>query len=421
MSTPKLRFREFNANWSLSSLGKMTTYFKGYAFKSESYKDSGIRVIRVSDLGRESIKTDNDSIYIEANNASAYENWIIKKDDIIITTVGSKPHLVDSAVGRPIYVKNNNEGLLNQNLLVLRPIDETVDSYFIYAQLLDKKYLTHIELIQRGNANQSNITVKDLQDFETYITSKKEQTKIASFLSNVDEKISQLTQKHALLSQYKQGMMQKLFSQQIRFKADDGSEFGEWEFIKLNQLGKSYNGLTSKTKDDFGNGDAYVTYKQIFDNRKINLQKIDKVNIQPHETQNRVIKGDLFFTTSSEIPEEVAYCSAILDDFDYPLYLNSFCFGFRPNNQNQLNSNYASFFFRSNQFRNTILHLAQGSTRFNISKTAFMDMKIALPRVEEQTKIANFLSAIDQKIEVVAQQIEQAKTWKKGLLQQMFV
>src|SRR5690606_34197264 len=169
----------------------------------------------------------------EANNASAYENWIIKKDDIIITTVGSKPHLVDSAVGRPIYVKNNNEGLLNQNLLVLRPIDETVDSYFIYAQLLDKKYLTHIELIQRGNANQSNITVKDLQDYETYITSKKEQTKIASFLSAVDEKISQLTQKHQLLSQYKQGMMQKLFSQQIRFKADDGSEFGEWEETSL--------------------------------------------------------------------------------------------------------------------------------------------------------------------------------------------
>ncbi len=79
MVAPKLRFKEFDANWSLSSLGKMTTYFKGYAFKSESYKDSGIRVIRVSDLGRESIKTDNDSIYIEANNASAYENWIIKK------------------------------------------------------------------------------------------------------------------------------------------------------------------------------------------------------------------------------------------------------------------------------------------------------------------------------------------------------
>ena len=421
MVAPKLRFKEFDGDWSASNLEQTTQYFKGFAFKSESYKEDGIRIIRVSDLDKDSIKYQNEAIFLDKIEAQNYLNWEVKKKDIIVTTVGSKPHLIDSAVGRPIFVKNDSEGLLNQNLLVLRPKNENIDAYFIFSQLLDKKYLTHIETIQRGNANQSNITVKDLQEFEVFQTSKEEQTKIASFLSAVDEKISQLTKKNQLLSQYKQGMMQKLFSQQLRFKADDGSEFGEWEFIKLNQLGKSYNGLTGKTKDDFGNGDAYVTYKQIFDNRKINLQKIDKVNIQPHETQNRVIKGDLFFTTSSEIPEEVAYCSAILDDFDYPLYLNSFCFGFRPNNQNQLNSNYASFFFRSNQFRNTILHLAQGSTRFNISKTAFMDMKIALPRVEEQTKVANFLSVIDQKIEVVAQQIEQAKQWKKGLLQQMFV
>src|SRR5690606_27215772 len=196
----------------------------------------------------------------EANNASAYENWIIKKDDIIITTVGSKPHLVDSAVGRPIYVKNNNEGLLNQNLLVLRPIDETVDSYFIYAQLLAKKYLTHIELIQRGNANQSNITVKDLQDFETYITSKKEQTKIAYFLSAVDEKISQLTQKHELRRQYKQGMMQKLFSQQLRFKADDGSEFGEWVEAKFGDIAsKVGSGSTPR-----GGAEAYTMDGIIF-------------------------------------------------------------------------------------------------------------------------------------------------------------
>ena len=287
--------------------------------------------------------------------------------------------------------------------------------------MLDKKYLTHIELIQRGNANQSNITVKDLQDFETYITSKKEQTKIASFLSAVDEKISQLTQKHQLLSQYKQGMMQKIFSQQIHFKADDGSEFGAWESKKLNEIGQSFNGLVGKSKEDFGEGEAYITYKQIFDHRKINLNNVNFVNIQPNDTQNMVKKGDLFFTTSSETAHEVAYCSAILDDFEFPLYLNSFCFGYRPNSANILNSIYASFYFRSEIFRNKIKHLAQGSTRFNISKTAFMNVVIHLPMLEEQTKIANFLSSIDQKIEVTSQQIEQAKQWKKGLLQQMFV
>ncbi|WP_104513513.1 restriction endonuclease subunit S [Acinetobacter indicus] len=394
MVAPKLRFKEFDANWSLSSLGKMTTYFKGYAFKSESYKDSGIRVIRVSDLGRESIKTDNDSIYIEANNASAYENWIIKKDDIIITTVGSKPHLVDSAVGRPIYVKNNNEGLLNQNLLVLRPIDETVDSYFIYAQLLDKKYLTHIELIQRGNANQSNITVKDLQDFETYITSKKEQTKIASFLSAVDEKISQLTQKHALLSQYKQGMMQKLFSQQIRFKADDGSEFGEWKSVFLGDISKpqQWKTISSSELTEIGypvfGANGYIGF----------YPKYNHIN----ETIAVTCRG----ATCGEVTLVKAKS-----------YITGNAMSIDEINENEHSTLYIYYALCFRGFKDVI----SGSAQPQIVGNAIRKVTFQIPCLEEQTKIANFLSAIDQKIEVVTQQIEQAKQWKKGLLQQMFV
>ncbi len=385
MSVPKLRFKEFDGDWLKLKYKDVLTIKYGKDHKS--LNDGDIPVYGTGGLMRHVNK------------------YLYDGESILIGRKGT--------IDKPKYI---NEKFWTVDTLFYTEIEESIVPLFLYQHALEVNWLGLNEATGVPSLNTTSIYNIDIS-----IPSKEEQTKIASFLSAVDEKISQLTQKLELLSQYKQGMMQKLFSQQIRFKADDGSDFGAWEFIKLNQLGKSYNGLTGKTKDDFGNGDAYVTYKQIFDNRKINLQKIDKVNIQPHETQNRVIKGDLFFTTSSEIPEEVAYCSAILDDFDYPLYLNSFCFGFRPNNQNQLNSNYASFFFRSNQFRNTILHLAQGSTRFNISKTAFMDMKIALPRVEEQTKIANFLSAIDQKIEVVAQQIEQAKQWKKGLLQNMFV
>ena len=199
------------------------------------------------------------------------------------------------------------------------------------------------------------------------------------------------------------------------------SQFGAWESKKLNEIGQSFNGLVGKSKEDFGEGEAYITYKQIFDHRKINLNNINFVNISPNDTQNMVKKGDIFFTTSSETANEVAYCSVILDDFEFPLYLNSFCFGYRPNSAKIFNSAYASFYFRSNIFRNKIKHLAQGSTRFNISKIAFMNVLIHLPMLEEQTKIANFLSTIDQKIDVVSEQLKQAKIWKKGLLQQMFV
>ncbi|WP_180186935.1 restriction endonuclease subunit S [Acinetobacter sp. YH01012] len=400
MSVPKLRFKEFDANWSLSSLGKMTTYFKGYAFKSESYKDSGIRVIRVSDLGRESIKTDNDSIYIDANNASAYENWIIKKDDIIITTVGSKPHLVDSAVGRPIYVKNNNEGLLNQNLLVLRPMDKTVDSYFIYAQLLDKKYLTHIELIQRGNANQSNITVKDLQDFETYITSKKEQTKIASFLSAVDEKISQLTQKHELLSQYKQGMMQKLFSQEIRFKADDGSEFGEWENISVKEIFDVTRGQVLAVSNTVSVADTDYKYPVFSSQTKqkglMGFYKKYLFEDALTWTTDGANAGDVNFRKGKFYCTNV--CGVLLSKKGYA----NLCIA---EILNKVTHKYVSYVGNPKLMNNVM-----------------SEIPITIPsNLEEQTKIANFLSSIDQKIEVVAQQIEQAKQWKKGLLQQMFV
>ena len=412
MATPKLRFKEFDGDWFQSKIGEIFQVTSGSTpLRSDNrfFENADIAWVKTTDLNNGLIEKTEEKISQIALKETSVK--ILPKGTVFVAMYGGF-----NQIGRTGLLVH--EAACNQALSAIYP-NEKIDSYFLLTFLNHK--VDDWKNFAASSRKDPNITKSDVLAFPLKYPVKEEQTKIASFLCAVDEKISQLNQKHQLLSQYKQGMMQKLFSQQIRFKADDGSEFGEWKFIKLNQLGKSYNGLTGKTKDDFGNGDAYVTYKQIFDNRKINLQKIDKVNIQPHETQNRVIKGDLFFTTSSEIPEEVAYCSAILDDFDYPLYLNSFCFGFRPNNQNQLNSNYASFFFRSNQFRNTILHLAQGSTRFNISKTAFMDMKIALPRVEEQTKIANFLSAIDQKIEVVAQQIEQAKQWKKGLLQQMFV
>ncbi|MGB9190198.1 restriction endonuclease subunit S [Acinetobacter sp.] len=211
----KIRFKADDGSefekWEETTLGKVTKYFKGYAFKSESYKENGIRIIRVSDLGKDSIKYDNDAIYLEESESPNYENWVIKKGDIVITTVGSKPHLIDSAVGRPIYIKNDNEGLLNQNLLVLRPIDQSVAAYFIFSQLLGKKYLTHIETIQRGNANQSNITVKDLQEFKVFNTLKEEQTKIANFLSAIDQKIEVVAQQIEQAKQWKKGLLQQMF------------------------------------------------------------------------------------------------------------------------------------------------------------------------------------------------------------------
>lgn len=416
MATPKLRFKEFDGEWHQSSLGQLTNYFKGYAFKSESYKERGVRIIRVSDLGRDSIKYDNDAIFLDEAESSDYENWMLKKHDIIITTVGSKPHLIDSAVGRPIYIKNNYEGLLNQNLLVLRPINNEIEPYFIFSQLLDNKYLTHIETIQRGNANQSNITVKDLQEFKVFSTAKTEQTKIASFLSTVDEKISQLNQKHKLLSQYKQGMMQKLFSQQFRFKADNGGEFGGWVEIKITDVADyvDYRGKTPRKVED---GILLVTAKNIrfgYIDYSISQEYICSDDFDEVMRRGRAEIGDVLITTEAPLGnvasvdrENIALAQRVIK------YRGK---------KGILNNEFLKQKFLSEEFQSLISSKATGGTVQGIKGSTLHNLEINIPEdIEEQTKIANFLATIDQKIEVVAKQIEQAKQWKKGLLQQMFV
>ena len=397
MVAPKLRFKEFDGDWSASNLEQTTQYFKGFAFKSESYKEDGIRIIRVSDLDKDSIKYQNEAIFLDKIEAQNYLNWEVKKKDIIVTTVGSKPHLIDSAVGRPIFVKNDSEGLLNQNLLVLRPKNENIDAYFIFSQLLDKKYLTHIETIQRGNANQSNITVKDLQEFEVFQTSKEEQTKIASFLSAVDEKISQLTKKNQLLSQYKQGMMQKLFSQQLRFKADDGREFGEWE--------NSYIG--NECKITTGNKDTQNKVDDGLYPFFVRSQTVEKINSYSMDCEAILTSGD-----GVGVGKNYHYINGKFDFHQRVYCLYEF--------SERLIGRYLYIYF-SNYFYDRVKRLSAKNSVDSVRMDMISKMEIKLPCLEEQTKIANFLSAIDQKIEVVAKQIEQAKTWKKGLLQQMFV
>lgn len=259
----------------------------------------------------------------------------------------------------------------------------------------------------------------DVHIQKAYFPALPEQQKIASFLTAVDEKLTALKKKKALLEQYKKGVMQKLFSQQIRFKDDEGKEFPKWEKKKLSSIGETYSGLSGKSKENFGTGKPYIQYKQIFDNSKIDVSRFELVEILDNENQNKVQFGDVFFTVSSETPNEIGMSSVLLDEIE-ELYLNSFCFGFRVHSLKVLSPYFSQYLFRSEFIRNEIVKLAQGSTRYNMSKVQLLKIEIQLPCLQEQTKIANFLSAIDKKINHCQQQIEQTTQWKKGLLQKMF-
>lgn len=215
--------------------------------------------------------------------------------------------------------------------------------------------------------------------------------------------------------------MKKIFNQEIRFKDDNGNDFPDWEEYVLNELGDTLNGLTGKTKDDFDKGSSkYIQYKQVFGDSKIDPNGFGLVDVGETEKQTEIRYGDILFTTSSETPNEIGMSSVFMSKIEN-VYLNSFCFGFRPKSLENLIPNFSRFLFRSEKVRSSIVKLAQGSTRYNMSKTNFLKIRVRIPSTDEQVKISEFLSSIDNQIELLDTQIDKSKTWKKGLLQKMFV
>ena len=188
----------------------------------------------------------------------------------------------------------------------------------------------------------------------------------------------------------------------------------------LGELGFTYAGLSGKTQKDFGRGKPFIPFMNIMSNGKIDPKFMGLVDVAPNERQNAVQKGDLFFTTSSETPEEVGMTSVLLEDVG-ECYLNSFCFGFRLYNFDDLKPEFAPYLFRGNEVRKQIINLGQGYTRFNLPKTELLKkLKLQLPSENEQKKIAEILTKADSIIEKTQAAIAKYKAIKQGMLQDLF-
>jgi len=247
-----------------------------------------------------------------------------------------------------------------------------------------------------------------------------EQRAIGELFSNLDTLIEQHRAKHTNLQQTKTALLQRMFP---RDGADEpelrlGGFSGVWEAKPLKNLGSPYGGLTGKTKEDFGHGHArYITYLDVFehaiirDTRQLATTEIDN-------RQNEVKTGDVLFTVSSEVPEEVGM-SAVWLGQGQSTYLNSFCFGFRP--IAELDSKFLAYVLRSPNFREKMTLLAQGISRFNISKNRAMELEMSFPSFEEQRAIGEVFSTLDELIAAEASYITQLTQAKTALLQRMFV
>ena len=202
----------------------------------------------------------------------------------------------------------------------------------------------------------------------------------------------------------------------IRFKGFEK----EWKKKQIGEIGYTYSGLTGKTKSDFGIGDClYITFLNVLNNAIINSSILEKVNVCIDEKQNKVCKGDILFNTSSETPEEVGMCAAV-DEELIDVYLNSFCFGLRITDK-EIDSLFFAYLMRSDIGRNIMKFLAQGATRYNLSKNNFYKTKLLLPETKaEQYQIASYFRQLDIQISEQEKRIVKLKQLKSACLISMF-
>ena len=184
----------------------------------------------------------------------------------------------------------------------------------------------------------------------------------------------------------------------------------------MGNLGYTYTGLSGKTKNDFGHGDGkFITYINVFSNTIADCNLVESVEID--KKQNKVEYGDILFTTSSETPKEVGMSSVYLGNEDN-IYLNSFCFGFKPTYK--FDNYYIAYILRSVYVRKKIIPLAQGISRYNISKSKMMEIQINLPCMIEQKKIGEFFKQLDNDITLHQRKLEKLGNIKKSMLEKMF-
>ena len=241
-----------------------------------------------------------------------------------------------------------------------------------------------------------SLSKNTINDVDIIIPILEEQSKIGSIFSSIDNLITLHQRKYDKFVAIKKALLEKMFPRagksvpEIRFKG-----FTEtWEQCELGKIGSTYTGLSGKSKADFGHGKGkFITYMNVFTNPIANLGTLEPIEID--DKQNTVSVGDVFFTTSSETPDEVGM-SCVLTENSLNTYLNSFCFGYRPTSR--FDNYYMAYMLRSASFRAKITFLAQGISRYNISKNKVMEIEIPIPEFDEQQKIGVYFKNIDNLI-----------------------
>jgi type I restriction enzyme S subunit len=342
---------------------------------------------------------------INKTNLEKSELRFSKGDEILLPSAGEDPLDIGSASA--LTLENIAIG---RTINILRPMNENVYSQIFASYYINQKLRKKISTLAKGSSI-SNVYNSDLKTLKIKLPPLPEQQKIASFLSAVDEKTQQLTKKKALLEQYKKGVMQQLFSGQLRFKDENGNPYPDWEEKQLGDLIKTIadGGTPSTKKPNYYGGDIKWLViddiqNEIYDSKQtLTSEGLAKCSSKLWEPETLIMStgatiGELGILKIKAATKQ-GICGVVVNE-----------------NANNL---FLKFWLKYNM--SYMLRFAQGSSIKELRPPTIVKFKILVPSIEEQEKIARYLSGIDTKTEAVTDQITQTQTFKKGLLQQMFV
>lgn len=411
MNVPEIRFNDSQSEWSKKNFLSEVSIYSGLTYSPNDIRTQGTLVLRSSNVQEGNVSL-NDNVYV---NSFIVNSPNVQKGDIIIV------------------VRNGSQSLIGKHAIIKQEMPNTVigafmtglhcknNSNFINALLSSTKFKK--EIYKNLGATINQITNKTLTSMEFMFPKENDMYNIGCFFEKLDSLIQTTSKELASLKQIKAASLQSMFPQEgetvpkVRFKGFEG----EWDKVKLSTLGQTYSGLTGKTKEDFNFGDSlYIPFLNVLLNPQIDESNLQKVRVENNEKQNEIHKGDILFNTSSETPEEVGLCSVFMSDIK-KVYLNSFCFGFRLFN-NLVVPSYIVYLLRSQIGRKLMLVLAQGATRYNLSKKSFLNAHIIIPTSQqEQQKIASYFCNLDKQLSLQAQRLEKLKQIKAACLDKMFV
>ena len=394
-NAPALRFPEFNGDWELKKLGEIAKFSKGKGISKSEISEDGINeCIRYGELYTRYGEVIQD--VFSKTNFDISKSVVSEANDVIIPASGETQ--IDIATASCVM---KSGVILGGDLNIIKTNKNGV---FLSYYLNSKRKLDIANLAQ--GISVVHLYSSQLALLNLNFPTLPEQQKIAIFLTTVDEKLQALKQKKNLLEQYKKGVMQQIFSQELRFKDDNGNEFMDWEEKKLGEIAKFYSGGTPLTtkRQYFGGQIPFIRSGEI--NSYLTEQFITEEGLK-NSSAKMVEVGDILYALYGATSGEVgiskingAINQAVLciKSHENHFYIYSF------------------LKFEKENIIKTFLQGGQG----NLSADIVKKITLKFPCLEEQTKIANFLSAIDEKINHCQAQIVNTEVWKKGLLQQMF-